>query len=291
MNIWLILGAALVLIIVVVVIVFLLTRCKNSDTSCGSHSITDQAQIMRGLANPKDFSLLFPNIPGSIPCNLSQDKPGNPAYVIILRHCDRRFKTELGCKMPGACQGSGAEGATGSCETNDCSATGLTRAWSVAKWINCFATTVAKPVVAIVGQVFQSGVTNMRPTTTASIILESLNYHGLNPCYVMVKKSDTPNMKNFIYKSSFADKIVVVVTDHGEINNMEKALVGKTSGKWADDCFDAASVINVSANTVQRYSLHTLSDNDPCADCGNGVGQYSQCSYHKFGDTNPGKNW
>lgn len=283
----LILLAVVVVVAVVVTVFFLVKHRQNnklSDLTGG------EPAIIRGLKNPRNFSLLFSDIGGSTKCNQNIGH-GTPAYVIILRHCDRRFKTENGCKMPGACQGSGAEGATGSCETNDCSATGLMRAWSVGKWVNCFSKSKSLPISGIVGQVFESGVTNMRPTTTASIILESLHYHGLNPCYVMVKKEDTRRIRDFIFKSDFEGKIVVVVTDHGEINNMENAIIGKNTGHWPDDCFDAASVINVRNGTINRYKMHTISDNDPCADCGNAYHHYPDCTYHEYGTTNPGTGW
>ena len=285
-----ILIAVVVLAVVCILVFFFVKMHKKQNLLHDSYNNTPN--VLRGLKNPKDFYLQFTDIEGSKKCDLQGQGYGAPAYVVILRHCDRRFKVENGCKIPSGCAGSGAEGTgAGSCETNDCNTTGIMRAWSVAKWLNCFAKSKSLPIAAIVGQNFVSGQSNRRPTTTASLILESMHYHGLNPCYVMIGKYDAPKIKDILFKSEFAGKIVVIVTDHGMINELHRGLVNKTSIGWPDNCFDAASVVDIKDSTITRYKMHTLSDNDPCANCGPNVDHYPDCTHNEYGNTNPGVSW
>lgn len=255
---------------------------------------------------PKDYYLQFEDLDTKKRCEM--DGSENPAYIIVFRHCDRRFHHHNGCENKGPCFGGAS--LPDDCQTNDCSTTGIKRSWALAKWLNCFAEQKNQSIAGIVGQVFESGFSNRRPTTAASIMYQSLQFAKtpIIPCYDYVHKvpklgqsyhgrkatqqdidKALAETSKVLHNPAFENKIVAIVTNHGGIPTIVKHLTGVQIDHWAGDCFDAAIVIGKDNKPV-KYALETLSTDDPCTKDCNGV-VFKNCTLKKFGDAGVCQPW
>jgi len=287
--------------------------CKNKeggdcdDSNCTSTKPPDKQNCNSFCKVSKNMD--FTDIPSSKPCILS-GKNNKPAYTIFIRHCDRGYsdkphdpnppptedpkhpypKRTTCTTKPNTCEGCQYQEAEGGCASNDCSIKGINRSWALGKWINCFANDKGLEVTGILGQTFISGSSNQRPTTTATIIYESLVVNfGKSPCYMYAKKGDYTTVKSYLQADNFKDKIVVIVWDHGQLQDLIKNVTGISGINWEDCCFDKVAVMNYNTNKIEVYNTKSLEENDLCGTvaCNTPNGTYKTCSFSNFGNQTP----
>ena len=283
--------------------------CKNKEggycTSCTEETkpIDSQNCIYCKVAKKMDF----PDIPSKA-CvfpNKNNTTAYKPAYTIFLRHCDRGYSDEphypnpptgyperTTCKTDDSniCEGCVYLEAEGGCASNDCSTKGINRSWALGKWINCFANDKEKEIAGIIAQKFIPSKSNQRPTTTATIIYESLNVNFLKlPCYMYAEKGDYKTVKSYLEQEIFNNKIVVIVWSHGQLKELIKSVTNLTGTEWESCCFDKVAVMDYNANKIKVYNTKSLEENDLC---GGKVGcnvtdTYETCSFSNFGNQTP----
>jgi len=230
----------------------------------------------------------FSDIPYSKQCNISGTN-SIPAYTVFIRHCDRGYKDSSSCqdKNDGTCYGCQYLEAEGRCSTNDCSDEGIKRSWNIGKWVNCFANDKGLKVTGVISQSFVPGQTNQRPTTTASIIYESLMILGHSPCYIST--IDNNIVKQYATSDNFNGQILVVVWDHGKLPDLIKTVTGYTA-TWDNCCFDKVAVVDNIKKNITNYDTKSLTQNDPCGSaCDSKNKIYKNCYFSNFGDLIPCK--
>jgi hypothetical protein len=229
----------------------------------------------------------FSDITGSKQCNIFGTN-SKPAYIIFIRHCDRGYKDSSSCqdKNDGTCYGCQYPEAEGGCATNDCSDEGIKRSWNIGKWVNCFANDKGLKVTGVISQIFIRGKTNQRPTTTASIIYESLMNLGHSPCYIS-SPDDNNIVKNYATSDNFNGQILVIVWDHSKLPVLINTITGHTS-YWDPCCFDKVAVVD--KINIEVYDTKSLSQNDQCGtSCDSKNKIYKNCYFSNFGDLTPCK--
>jgi hypothetical protein len=232
----------------------------------------------------------FSDIPGSKQCNISGTN-SKPAYIIFIRHCDRGYIDSSSCqdKNDGTCYGCQYLEAIGGCATNDCSDEGIKRSWNIGKWVNCFANDKGLKVTGVISQSFIPGKTNQRPTTTASIIYESLMNLGHSPCYIS-SPDDNDIVKNYVTSDNFNNQILVIVWDHGKLPGLIQTVTTKYTTSWDQCCFDKVAVVDNIEHNITNYDTKSLSQNDPCGStCDSKNNIYKNCYFSNFGDLTPCK--
>ncbi len=257
-------------------------------------------------------SMDFPDIHAQ-PCAFSAKNNTTaykPAYIIFLRHCDRGYSDEphepnpppgypkrTTCKTDDSniCEGCMYLESEGGCASNDCSTKGIYRSWALGKWINCFANDKQKEVAGIIAQEFVGGESNKRPTTTATIIYESLTVNfSKSPCYMYARKSKYEIVKSYLQKEIFNNQIVVIVWSHGQLGDLINHVTGISSGiYWDNCCFDKVAVMDYNNNEIKVYNTKSLEDNDLCGvNTCNAKDTYKttnglECSFSNFGNQTP----
>ena len=318
---YLIFGGVILAVIVVFIIVLLIIKKpkpKQKDTFSQSNCIKNQ--------------MSFTDVTNSKPCVNTAGGVGKPAFILFIRHCDRGYVKDptqpnppVGANLPPGvkrttcdhqttwtdCLGCEYMDSNGGCASNDCSEEGLNRAWALGKWIDCFSKSKSNiPVAAVVGQVFVGGISNARPMTTASIILDSLINLGHNPCYLTGNKGGTAKIGPLVNTPAFDGKIVVIVWDHGELTGLINQVTGVSNGYhnsgkidskgqpiyvpnvpaiiWDDCCFDQVTVVDKTSplnTSATAYNAMSLKDNDLCGSkCIGKTTPYPLCSYDLFAD-------
>ena len=248
----------------------------------------------------------FPDIPSKACVFSSKNNTTayKPAYTIFIRHCDRGYSDEPHSPNPppgyplrttcktydsNICEGCVYLEAEGGCASNDCSTKGIYRSWALGKWINCFANDKEKEIAGIIAQKFIPSKSNQRPTTTATIIYESLNVNFLKlPCYMYAEKGDYKTVKSYLEQEIFNNKIVVIVWSHGELGDLIKNVTGKPGINWEACCFDKVAVMDYNANKIEVYNTKSLEENDLCGgNTCNATRTYETCSFSNFGNQTP----
>lgn len=285
--------------------------CKNKEgtdcTTCTDPKPPDKQNCNSFCKVAKN--MYFTNIPSSKPCILSGNN-NKPAYTIFIRHCDRgysdkpnrpnppppldpnhKFPHRWTCTTnPNSCEGCQYPEAIGGCASNDCSIKGINRSWALGKWINCFANDKGLEVTGVLAQTFIANISNQRPTTTATIIYESLVVNfGKTPCYMYAGKSQYKIVKSYLGADNFKDKIVVVVWDHGQLHDLIENVTGISGINWEDCCFDKVAVMNYKTNKIEVYNAKSLEENDFCGTraCNTPNGTYKTCFFSNFGNQTP----
>jgi hypothetical protein len=285
----------IIVIIVTVFTIFYFNKPKPSPTPGPKPGPID--------CNVKS-AMVFSDVKQGKKCNLKKGS-SFPAYVIILRHCDRGYPDKN--KDNGSscndidvnkCAGCAHLEPEGGCSSNICSNVGIKRSWNLGKWVNCFATTNNKSVSAVFGQVFEPGKSNQRPTTTGSIVYQSLLLNKnlkTDICYSQFYKGKYDDIADALSDDSLKDSIVVIAWDHGDIPGLTRFITGKTKGTnvpyFSDCCFDQAIVISNDKNIV-GYDTQTLSENDVCGTpCQSSKKIFGNCTFNTFGNPDVCVQW
>jgi len=217
------------------------------------------------------------DVPGSRACATAAPGTGWPAQIVIFRHCDEGFAASC----PPKASYAGCRGCEflddQSCATNSCGPQGAARAYGYGRWLACFAAQTA-PVAAVFAQTFQSGVSNRRPMTTASMLYDSLLKQGVSAASLCWEQFPRPPKSAQAYAATmgaafrrpgYAGKTVAVVWDHGGVQFILGALGINIGGWWWDGCcYDQAVVVRISPSgqkTLTNYKLATFPGADPCA--------------------------
>ena len=310
---YILLGSVILITLAIFVIFCVIRKSKEKSESYTSSGVISGCKVAPAMQ--------FLDVPYHKECPSSVIDTGNikAAYILFIRHCDRGYRSvpsnkpyipqplgkdgKPGTKIRTTCsnQTSGCLGCEymdtlEGCATNNCSEKGVKRSWALGKWIDCFAKDKVLPISTVVGEIFEPGLSNQRPHTTAAIIYESLMNLNHSPCWFTAKKDNSDHaIKKYVQSDNVENKIVVVVWNHGGLPGLITD-VTSFAANWNQCCFDKVVVMDSKANKLTSYDAKSLEAEDlcgsPCKIDDSTISPYvtsegQTCSYAIFGDSTP----